>query len=73
MVANIRSRPAGPPKLGGAIPSKPCEYSHQQPEPSQMTPAEFIAKWQDNKLAERTGAGRGWADVWKRKELQWKL
>lgn len=38
-----------------------------------MTPAEFIAKWQDNKLAERTGAGRGWADVWKRKELQWKL
>ncbi|MDX2221060.1 MAG: class I SAM-dependent DNA methyltransferase [Burkholderiales bacterium] len=69
-----------------------------------MTPAEFIAKWQDNKLSERagaqahfldlcdllgmekpsdpdnycfergakrTGAGRGWADVWKRHNFAW--
>lgn len=69
-----------------------------------MTPAEFIAKWKDNKLSERagaqahfldlcdllgvekpsdpdnytferglkrTGAGRGWADVWKRHCFAW--
>ena len=69
-----------------------------------MTPAEFIAKWKDNKLSERagaqghfldlcemlgvekpsdpdnycfergakrTGAGRGWADVWKRHNFAW--
>ncbi len=69
-----------------------------------MTPAEFIHKWQDNKLSERagaqlhftdlcdllgmerpadpdnycfergakrTGAGRGWADVWKRHNFAW--
>lgn len=69
-----------------------------------MTPSDFIAKWQDNKLSERagaqphfldlcdllgmekpsdpdnycfergakrTGAGRGWADVWKRHSFAW--
>lgn len=71
---------------------------------NKMTPAEFIAKWKDNKLSERagaqahfldlcdllgvekpsdpdnytfergakrTGAGRGWADVWKRHCFAW--
>jgi type II restriction/modification system DNA methylase subunit YeeA len=69
-----------------------------------MTPAEFIAKWRENKLSERagaqphfidlcnllgvdtpsdpdnycfergakrTGAGRGWADVWMRHRFAW--
>lgn len=69
-----------------------------------MTPADFIAKWRDNKLSERagaqphfidlcnmlgvetpsdpdnycfergakrTGAGRGWADVWMRHNFAW--